>query len=144
MFLFLIQILFPKSKSILDILRRRYGQSKIKRIRKFEKLNYRLGKAVLDLEFLLRCRDSNVISNFFNFGVSSRILKASLTYRQCQLKLLQEKIPYNKSDARVLKKEFNTRLSSLQHEISFIDFAHVSSLFLISNNRILASKSATQ
>ena len=32
----------------------------------------------------------------------------------------------------------------MQHEISFIDFAHVSSLFLRSNNRILASKSAIQ
>ena len=38
----------------------------------------------------------------------------------------------------------NSSHSSLQHEISFIDFAHVSSLFLRSNNRILASKSATQ
>ena len=43
-----------------------------------------------------------------------------------------------------LKKEFNSSHSSLQHEISFIDFAHVSSLFLRSNNRILASTSATQ
>ena len=32
----------------------------------------------------------------------------------------------------------------MQHEISFIDFAHVSSIFLRSNNRILASKSAIQ
>ena len=44
---------FPKSKSILDILCRRYGQGTLKRIRKFEKLNYRLHKAELDLEFLL-------------------------------------------------------------------------------------------
>ena len=49
-----------------------------------------------------------------------------------------------KFDIRVLKKEFNSSHSSLQHEISFIDFAHVSSLFLRSNNRTLASKSATQ
>ena len=41
-------------------------------------------------------------------------------------------------------KEFNPSHSSLQHEICFIDFAHVSSLFLISNNGILASKSAIQ
>ena len=32
----------------------------------------------------------------------------------------------------------------MQHTFDFIDFAHVSSLFLKSNNRILASKSATQ
>ena len=58
--------------------------------------------------------------------------------------LLQNEIPHKKSDIRVLKKEFNSSHSSLQNEISFIDFAYVSSLFLRSNNRILVSKSATQ
>ena len=53
------------------------------RIRKFEKLDYRLCKAELDLEFLLRCREPNVIPNFLNFRVGSHYLKASLTYRQC-------------------------------------------------------------
>ena len=61
---FLIRLRFPKSKSISDILHRRYSQSTRKRIRKFEKLDYRLRKAELDLEFLLRCRDNNVIPNF--------------------------------------------------------------------------------
>ena len=52
-FLFFIRLRFPKSKSISDILHRRAGQSALKRIRKFEKLDYRLRKAELDLEFLL-------------------------------------------------------------------------------------------
>ena len=58
--------------------------------------------------------------------------------------LLQEQTRHEKSDIRVLKKEFNSSHSSLQHEISFIAFDHVSSLFLRSNNRILVSKSSTQ
>ena len=144
MFLFLIRLRFPKSKSISDILRRRYGLGTLKGIRKFEKLDYRLRKAELDLEYLLRCRDSNAIPSFLNFCVSSQSLKNSLTYRQCQLNLLQEEIRHKKSDIRVLKKEFNSSHSSLQHEISFIDFAHVSSFSLRSNDRILALKSATQ
>ena len=143
-FVFLIRLRFSKSKSISDILRLRFSRSTLKRIRKFEKLDYRLRKAELDLQFLLRCRDNNVIPNFLNFRVSSHYLKASLTYRQCQLKLLQEEIRHKKSDIRVLKKEFNSSHSSLQHESSFIDNAEVSSLFLRSNNRILASKSAIQ
>ena len=143
-FLFLIRLKFPKSKAISDILRRRYSQVTLRRIRKFEKLDYRLCKAELDLEFLLRCRDSNVIPNFLNFRVSSHYLKASLTYRQCQVKLLQEETRLKKSDIRVLKKEFSFSPSSLQHEINFIDFAHASSLFRRSNNRILTSKSPIQ
>ena len=101
-FLFLIGLRFPKSKSISDILCRRYSQSTLKKIRKVEKLDYRLRKTELDLEFLLRVRDSNVIPNFWNFLVSSHYLKASLTYRQYQLKLLQEEIRHKKSDIRVL------------------------------------------
>ena len=103
-FLFLIRLRFPKSKSISDILRSRYSQSTLKRIRKVGKLDYRLRKAELDLEFSLRCRDSNVMPNFLNCRVSSHYLKASLTYRQYQLKLLQEEIRHKKSDIRVLKK----------------------------------------
>ena len=56
-FLLLIRLRFPKSKSILDILRQRYSRNTLKRIRRFEKLDYRLRKAELDLEFLLWCRE---------------------------------------------------------------------------------------
>ena len=83
---------------------------------------------------------SNLVS--LNFRISSLYLKVS--YRQCQLETLQEEIRHKKSDVRVLKKEFNTSHSSLQHEISFIVFAYVSSLFVRSNNRILESKSVSQ
>ena len=83
---------------------------------------------------------SNLVS--LNFRISSLYLKVS--YRQCQLEILQEEIRHKKSDVRVLKKEFNTSHSSLQHEISFIVFAYVSSLFVRSNNRILESKSVSQ
>ena len=83
---------------------------------------------------------SNLVS--LNFRISSLYLKVS--YRQCQLETLQEEIRHKKSDVRVLKKEFNTSHSSLQHEISFIEFAYASSLFLRSNNKILESKSASQ
>ena len=83
-FLLLIQVPFPKSKLISDILCRRYGQSTLKRILKFEKIDYRLHKAELDLEFLLWRRHGNYIHNFWNFRVSSQSLKASLTYKHCR------------------------------------------------------------
>ena len=128
---------------ISDILHRRYCQSTLKRTRKFEKLDYRLRKAELNLEFSLWCGDSNVIPTFFIFLVSSQSLKALLTYKLCQLNLLHEENRHKKSNVRVLKKKFNSSYSSLQHESSFTDFAHVGLLF-VSNNRILASKSATR
>ena len=53
------------------------------------------------------------------------------------IKLLQEEICHKKSNIRFLKKTFNSSYFLLQYEISFTDFAYVSSLFLRSNNRIL-------
>ena len=63
-FLFLIRLRFPHSKSLSQIIRRRYGDKIIKRLRKFEKIDYRLRKAELDLEFLVKSRDSNVVPKF--------------------------------------------------------------------------------
>ena len=60
------------------------------------------------------------------------------------VKVITGRDRHKKSNARVLKQEFNSSHSSLQHEIGFIDFAQVSSFFLRNNNRLLASKSATQ
>ena len=53
-FLLLIRLRFPDSKSLSEIIRRRYGDKTIKRLRKFEKIVYRLRKAELDLEFLVQ------------------------------------------------------------------------------------------
>ena len=109
-----------KTKSMWD-LRRRDGQSTLKRIRKSEKLHYRLRKAELGLEIC--------------YGVETAMsyLKSS----SMLIKLLQEEIRHKKSNIRFLKKTFNSNHFLLQYEISFTDFAYVSSLFLRSNNRIL-------
>ena len=53
-FLLLTRLRFPHSKSLSEIIRRRYGDKTIKRLRKFENIVYRLRKAELDLEFLVQ------------------------------------------------------------------------------------------
>ena len=63
-FLFLIWLRFPHSKSLSQIIRSRYGDKIVKRLRKFEKIDYRLRKAELDLEFLVKCRDRNMVPKF--------------------------------------------------------------------------------
>ena len=88
---------------------------------------------------ILFCFLRSVVNDMLACRPLRKLWKAS----KC-LGLEEEEIHHKKSDIRVLKKEFSSSHSSLQHEISFIDFAHVSSLFLRSNNRILASKSAIQ
>ena len=128
-FLFLIRLRFPQSKSLSQIIRRRYGDKIIERFRKFEKTDYRLRKAELDLEFLVKCRDNNVIPKFLNFRLANLLLK---------------EIRLKKSNVRVLKKEFDSLRSSLQQQINSIDFAHICSKFLKINDLKLKSNSVAQ
>ena len=139
-FLFLARVWFPKSKSIAEVIPARYNKNTFKRIRKLEKLDYRLRKAELDLEFLCKCNDNNVIPKFLNFRVANNHLKFSTTYKQCQSNLLREEIRQKKSTVRILQKEFTCLKASLQNVLNLIDFAHVSTLFL-GINEILKSKS---
>ena len=127
-----------------QIITRRYGDKIIKRLRKFEKIDYRLRKAELDLEFLVKCKDNKVIPMFSNFRLANRCLISSLTYTHCPSNLLLEEIRLKKSNVIVLQKEFDNLRSSLQQQISSIDFAHTGSKFLKINDLKLKSNSVVQ
>ena len=53
-FLFLARIRFPRNASIASIVRKRYSGEILKTIRKFEKVDYKLRKAKLDINFLIQ------------------------------------------------------------------------------------------
>ena len=126
------------------IIRSRYSENTVKRIRKLVKLDYSLRKAELDLQFLCKCDNNNVIPNFLNFRLANSHLKYSSTYKVCQLNLLREEIRQKKSTLRSLQKEFSSLKVPLQNELNLIDFAHVSTLFFGINDKILKSKSSVQ
>ena len=86
-FLFIIRIRFPRGKSIADIIRNRYGEAFVKKMRRFEKCDF---KCHLDLRFLLDCKKNGVISKFLRFKLANRHLNNSHVYRKCQLRLLEE------------------------------------------------------
>ena len=62
--LFLIRLSFPHSKSVAEVIRKRYGQNRVMKLRKLEKLDYRLRKAQIDLEFLFNCCNNSVVPKF--------------------------------------------------------------------------------
>ena len=97
------------------------GGDYIKRLRKFETIDYRLRKAELNLEFLVKCKDNNMITKFLNFGLANRSLRFSLTYAHCQSNLSLEEIRLKKQNVRILRKEFDNLRSSLQQQINLID-----------------------
>ena len=121
---------FSHSKYVAEVIRKRYRQKRVKKLRKLEKLDYQLRKGQSNLEFLVSCTNNSVVTKFLNFHVANKSLKSSRTYHRCQLSLLHEKNRQKKSNIRVLLKGFDFLHSTLQTEISLIDFAHVRSLFL--------------
>ena len=124
-----------------EVIRKRYGQNIVKKLRKLEKLDYPLRKVQIDLEFLVNCNNNSLIPKFFNFRVATKSLKSTRTYQQCQLSLLHKEIRQKKSNTRALLKEFEILHSTLRAEISFIDFAHVHPLFLGHNDKVFKQKS---
>ena len=66
--LFVIKCRFPSSKSIADIIRYRYNDDTISKVRRLERLDFKSRKCKLDVEFLEIClsnklRTLSVIKN---------------------------------------------------------------------------------
>ena len=96
-FSFLARVPFSKSKSIAEVIRARYNENTVKRIRKLDRLDYRLRKSELDLEYLCKCNENNVVPKFLNSRVANNHLKYSSTYKQCQSNLLRKEICHKNS-----------------------------------------------
>ena len=62
--LFIARIRFPASESLIDVLRKRYGHDLVKEVRTLEKIDFKLKKAILDLDFLISYRKNSTFSKF--------------------------------------------------------------------------------
>ena len=89
-FLFIIRLRFPRSQSIADVIRKRYGDKALKNVRKFERLDYQVRKCQLHI----------VILNFLRFRATNKTLKDSLSYSRCPQLLLNEEIQCQKRRLR--------------------------------------------
>ena len=72
-FLFLARLRFPAQDSIIKVLRRRYGDGLVRKVRKFEKFDFKYRKALLDLEFLQSCKKEKLIPKFLQFKVAKNV-----------------------------------------------------------------------
>ena len=87
-FLFLIWIRFAHPKPVAEVIRKRYGQKTFKKLRKLEKLDYRLWKAQIDLEFLVSCGNISVLPKFLNFCNISNVNEAYYTKKSVRKNLI--------------------------------------------------------
>ena len=130
---------FPRNESIPTILRRRYGDEVIKSVRKFEKTDRKLRKAELDLTFLQKCVELSLTPKFLNFKVTNDNLRNSNTYIHCQKELLNEEIVQKNKSIEELRNLLRNIKSELQEKLNVIDYAHVLSCFLQSNDRFIST-----
>ena len=89
--------------SISFIVRIRYSGEVLKAIRKFEKVDYKLRMAKLDISFLVKYQNENIIPNFLKFRLANKNLQNSVSYRKCQQSLLQTEIDNKKSHLRTFQ-----------------------------------------
>ena len=129
---------FPAQFSIPHVIRKRYGNKVLKDIRRLEKLDFKYRKCMLDLDFLNGCTLSGVIPKFLQFKMPNTNLKSSPEYYNSQLRLLNAEMKHKQSLSKRMLNELTNLKSSIRKETSSIDFAHVTSIFLLSNDKSIA------
>ena len=136
-FFFIIRCRFPRNKSIAEIIRKRYGNHVLKQTRKYEKIDYKVRKLTLDIEFLETCLANNVSPNFFKFRLASPRLRRSSTYKECQDKLLREEILLKQVNRDKLNVELLKVGNDINNVLSYFDWTHLVNLSSTCNiNRI--------
>ena len=83
-------------------------------------------------------------TNVFAFKVSNWSWKLSDAYKQSQLRLLREEISNKKSIIRQGQSELILLKNHLKASINVIHYAHICSIFLISNDKVLTKQKDIQ
>ena len=143
-YLFLVRCRFPFRSSVSDIVRGRYGDQVVAKVRKYEKLDYKVGKSKLDITFLEVCLEHDVMPTFVQFRTANKTLKNSESYSSCQRILLTQE----RDNKRLKQVDQTQALEALKAELrdtlSSLDFLFISSLFLEKNRRVLQKVEQSQ
>ena len=130
--LFIIRIRFPADKSIadiFDILRYRYGNTLVKEVRKFEKIDYKLRKCKLGIVVLETYLGNKTIPKFLNFRVSN-LKKITPLWFMSNETAKRRDICVKKSKVKTFEKDFIVLKRRLRETVSIIDYTHICCLVL--------------
>ena len=135
--LFIIRLRFPTSRSIADVISKRYSQEILRLVRRFESADLKHKKCELDIGFLDKCIKHELFPTFVRFKVANSQLRGSKVHRDCQLRLLKQELSNKKRKLTVLKKRLDHLKAEVSVSVSWIDFVHVSNCFLKHNDKVL-------
>ena len=109
-------------------------------MRKYERLDFRYQKILVDLDFLDNCIRNYAVPKFVQFRVANKYLRNVSTYKQCQTKLLKQDISNKKRCARLLIKDVLSARNDLMWKLKVSlcgNFNHVCISFLLGNDKSL-------
>ena len=130
-----LRLRFPKNFSLIQVIHKRYGNTVVKLVGTFEKLDFKHQKAALDLQFLKTCQEFKVTPKFLQFRVANDSLRQPQTYQTCKKWLLLEEIGIKKKNLKTLVRELSAVKEELLRSTSFLDFNHVFNLIVSSNGK---------
>ena len=107
----------------------------VKKVQKFEKFGFKYRKTLLGLEFLQPCKKEELIPKFLQFKVANKRLESSEAYLNCQRRLLNQEMPIKYKTIRTLNNKITSMKNDLYNEMIFIDYVHVITKFLVSNDK---------
>ena len=84
---FLIRLRFPPRLGFVQVLTNRYGPEALSLYRNLEKLDLKLKKTDLDLNFLLTCKRHSVIPKFLYFKTYNHNIRSTDFYKAFQFNL---------------------------------------------------------
>ena len=125
-FCFILKFILPKNKFLVT-LRRRYGHDHTVTVRNLDRLLHKINKTRLDIDFLEKCQRFNVIPKFLHFKLANNRLRNSKTYREIQLRLLQEEINHHKKCLRDVLPRYATLLDELKTKTKWYDMLIIES-----------------
>ena len=124
-FCFLLKLLWPTHKSIIQVISRRYGHETLLKFSNLEKLRKKRDKILLDIDFLENCLKNDVIPKFLYFKLANNRLRSSKTYREIQLKLLRSEINYHKTELRNVNCELSIITLQFKQTLPWYDYLYV-------------------
>ena len=135
--MFIVRCRFPRTKSLTEVTRDRYGNHVLKLTRKYEKLGYKIRKLELDISFLDACMDNNLCPTFLRYKMSSKRLRHSESYTASQRLFLQEEITFKTADRIRLSKELENLNNEIRTAVSYIDWVHIHNTITMGNEKMM-------
>ena len=88
---------------------------------KFEKLDYRICKIKVDIEFLKSFLENDLCLTFLRYKMSSKWLQHFESYRRSQRLFLQEEISFKTVESEKIIREMQLLRGDLRTVMSFLD-----------------------